>query len=59
MTDTDLWQGGRPPVNPTPLARSSSTISIADRPRYDCRNAYVETLAELAAREPPHRWRGE
>ena len=22
--------------------------SIADRPRYDCRNAYVETLAELA-----------
>src|SRR5688500_7938159 len=23
-------------------------ISIADRPRFDCRNAYVETLAELA-----------
>jgi transketolase len=23
-------------------------LSIADRPRYDCRNAYVETLAELA-----------
>src|ERR671921_355767 len=22
--------------------------SVADRPRYDCRNAYVETLAELA-----------
>ena len=26
----------------------SSPESIADRPRYDCRNAYVETLAELA-----------
>ena len=23
-------------------------LSIAERPRYDCRNAYVETLAELA-----------
>src|SRR5829696_1236619 len=27
---------------------SEATQSIADRPRYDCRNAYVETLAELA-----------
>ena len=26
----------------------ASRQSIADRPRYDCRNAYVETLAELA-----------
>src|SRR6476659_10374198 len=27
---------------------SGSQLSIADRPRFDCRNAYVETLAELA-----------
>jgi transketolase len=27
---------------------SEATQSVADRPRYDCRNAYVETLAELA-----------
>jgi len=27
---------------------SGSQVSIADRPRFDCRNAYVETLAELA-----------
>jgi transketolase len=26
----------------------ASRQSIADRPRYDCRNSYVETLAELA-----------
>ena len=38
MTDT------RVPAAPRDKARSS----IAERPRYDCRNAYVETLAELA-----------
>ena len=38
MTDT------RVPAAPRDTARSS----IAERPRYDCRNAYVETLAELA-----------
>src|SRR4051794_12361382 len=27
---------------------SASQQSLADQPRYDCRNAYVETLAELA-----------
>ena len=27
---------------------STPQSSIADRPRYDCRNAYVETLAQLA-----------
>src|SRR4051812_9150504 len=27
---------------------SGSQTSVADRPRFDCRNAYVETLAELA-----------
>src|SRR5215204_829435 len=27
---------------------SEATQSMADRPRYDCRNAHVETLAELA-----------
>jgi transketolase len=27
---------------------SGAQVSIAERPRYDCRNAYVETLAELA-----------
>ena len=36
---------------------SRSRLSIADQPRFDCRDAYVETLAELAARGPPHRRR--
>jgi transketolase len=29
----------------------SPQISIADQPRFDCRNAYVETLADLAQRD--------
>ena len=49
MTDTDLWQGGTTPLEPPAASRDQAPqISIADRPRYDCRNAYVETLAELA-----------
>ena len=30
------------------MSHTVSRLSIAERPRYDCRNAYVETLAELA-----------
>jgi transketolase len=41
MTDTISKPQGTDPV-PTPQG------SVADRPRYDCRNAYVETLAQLA-----------
>jgi len=32
----------------TTTATSAPTGSIIDRPRFDCRNAYVETLADLA-----------
>ncbi|WP_114560737.1 transketolase family protein [Desertihabitans aurantiacus] len=32
----------------TLTAKAPQTGSIADEPRYDCRNAYVETLADLA-----------
>ena len=46
---TDVKQGGTTPLEPPAAARESAPkISIADRPRFDCRNAYVETLAELA-----------
>lgn len=32
----------------TTTTGAEPTTSIADKPRYDCRNAYVETLADLA-----------
>lgn len=32
----------------TTTDNSSATTSIADQPRFDCRNAYVQTLADLA-----------
>jgi len=47
MTDIRVKQGGTTPLEP-PAASRSARQSIAERPRYDCRNAYVETLAELA-----------
>ena len=48
MTDTQLEQGGTTPLEPPAASHETAKISIADRPRFDCRNAYVETLAELA-----------
>jgi transketolase len=48
MTDTRVQQGGTTPLEPPATSRDVRQQSIADRPRYDCRNAYVETLAELA-----------
>ena len=49
MTNTEFRQGGTTPLEPPAASRDQAPEpSIADRPRYDCRNAYVETLAELA-----------
>src|SRR4029453_6590082 len=49
MTNTEFRQGGTTPLEPRAASRDQATKpSVADRPRYDCRNAYVETLAELA-----------
>ena len=49
MTDTRVQQGGTTPREPpTASQEMGPKISIADRPRYDCRSAYVDTLAELA-----------
>src|SRR5215213_5253109 len=49
MTGTRVQQGGTPFLETPAASRDAdSKISVADRPRFDCRNAYVETLAELA-----------
>ena len=48
MTDTRVLQEGTTPLEPTATSRDPRQHSIAERPRHDCRNAYVETLAELA-----------
>ena len=42
-----------PTTTPTPTTTRTWTGSIVDQPRFDCRNAYVETLADLA--EHDHR----
>src|SRR4030095_4212206 len=49
MTNTEFRQGGTTPLHrPAASLDQTPKPSIAHRPRYDCRNAYVETLAELA-----------
>ena len=61
----DELESRRPPpiggrrMTDTTDARRSARRSIADQPRFDCRDAYVETLAELAQRRPPDRRRGQ